>query len=119
MSTPNTNVLASGIQIIGSIRFQNDMHIDGKIDGKIESESGKVIIGELADIKGDIKATSPVVPSSTATSQPPSSRWTKAPVSPVAPRSVKPFSNLKAILTARGDRVGLSLLFYSRVLILL
>lgn len=56
MSTTTTNVLASGIQIIGSIRFQNDMHIDGKIDGKIESESGKVIIGELADIKGNIKA---------------------------------------------------------------
>lgn len=56
MSTPTTNVLASGIEIIGSIRFQNDMHIDGKIEGEIFSESGKVTIGELADIKGDIKA---------------------------------------------------------------
>lgn len=51
-----TNVLASGIEIIGSIRFQNDMHIDGKIDGEILSESGKVTIGEMADIKGDIHA---------------------------------------------------------------
>ena len=32
------------------------MHIDGKIDGKIESESGKVTIGDKADIKGNIKA---------------------------------------------------------------
>ncbi|MFI3243894.1 MAG: polymer-forming cytoskeletal protein [Akkermansia sp.] len=57
MSTPtNTNVLAEGIEIIGSIRFQNDMHIDGKIDGKIESDSGKVTIGELANVKGDIEA---------------------------------------------------------------
>ncbi len=56
MSTPQTNVLASGIEIVGTIRFQNDMHIDGKIDGKIESESGKVTIGEKADIKGNIKA---------------------------------------------------------------
>lgn len=56
MSTPSTNVLASGIEIIGSIRFQNDMHIDGKIDGEILSESGKVTIGEMADIKGDIHA---------------------------------------------------------------
>lgn len=56
MSTPTTNVLASGIEIVGSIRFQNDMHIDGNIDGKIESESGKVTIGETADIKGDIHA---------------------------------------------------------------
>lgn len=51
-----TNVLASGIEIIGSIRFQNDMHIDGKIDGEILSESGKVTIGEMADIKGNINA---------------------------------------------------------------
>ena len=56
MSTPTTNVLASGIEIIGSIRFQNDMHIDGKIDGEIQSDSGKVTIGEMADIKGDIRA---------------------------------------------------------------
>ena len=55
MST-NANVLAEGIEITGSIKFQNDMHIDGKIDGKIESESGKVTIGELANIKGDIVA---------------------------------------------------------------
>ncbi len=51
-----TNVLASGIEIIGSIRFQNDMHIDGKIDGEIQSDSGKVTIGEMADIKGNIQA---------------------------------------------------------------
>ena len=56
MSTPTTNVLASGIEIIGSIRFQNDMHIDGNVDGKIESESGKVTIGDCANIKGDINA---------------------------------------------------------------
>ncbi len=56
MSTNTTNVLASGIEIIGSIRFQNDMHIDGKIDGEIQSDSGKVTIGELADIKGNIQA---------------------------------------------------------------
>ncbi|MBQ3218369.1 MAG: polymer-forming cytoskeletal protein [Akkermansia sp.] len=56
MSSNTTNVLAQGIEIIGSITFQNDMHIDGKIEGEIFSESGKVTIGELADIKGDIKA---------------------------------------------------------------
>ncbi len=56
MDTSKTNVLAAGIEIIGSIRFQSDMHIDGKVDGKIHSESGKVTIGEKADIKGDIQA---------------------------------------------------------------
>lgn len=56
MSNNTTNVLASGIEIIGSIRFTNDMHIDGKIEGQILSESGKVTIGEQANIKGDINA---------------------------------------------------------------
>lgn len=56
MSNNTTNVLAFGIEIIGSIRFTNDMHIDGKIEGQILSESGKVTIGEQADIKGDINA---------------------------------------------------------------
>ena len=56
MSTPTTNVLAAGIEIIGSIRFQNDMHIDGKIEGEIQSEAGRVTIGEMADIKGNIHA---------------------------------------------------------------
>ena len=51
-----TNVLASGIEITGSIKFSNDMIIDGKIDGEITSEKGKVTIGENARIKGDIKA---------------------------------------------------------------
>ena len=51
-----TNVLASGIEITGSIKFSNDMIIDGKIDGEITSEKGKVTIGENAVIKGDIRA---------------------------------------------------------------
>ena len=51
-----TNFLASGIEIKGTIRFQNDMHIDGKIEGEIISDKGKVTIGETAQIKGDITA---------------------------------------------------------------
>ncbi|MBK1791418.1 bactofilin family protein [Persicirhabdus sediminis] len=51
-----TNVLASGIEITGTIKFSNDMVIDGIIDGEIISESGKVTIGENARVKGDVKA---------------------------------------------------------------
>jgi cytoskeletal protein CcmA (bactofilin family) len=50
-----TNVLASGIEITGSIRFSNDMIIDGKIEGEIISEKGRVTIGENAMIKGNVK----------------------------------------------------------------
>ena len=51
-----TNVLANGIEIIGSIKFTNDMVIDGKIEGEIISDNGKVTIGENAQIDGDVKA---------------------------------------------------------------
>ena len=51
-----TNVLSTGIEIIGSIRFSNDMIIDGKVEGQITSDKGKVTIGENAQIKGDITA---------------------------------------------------------------
>ena len=40
MANP-TNVLASGIEITGSIKFSNDMVIDGKVDGEITSEKGR------------------------------------------------------------------------------
>jgi len=52
----NTNVLAQGIEITGTIKFSNDMIIDGKVEGEILSEKGKVTIGENARITGDIKA---------------------------------------------------------------
>jgi cytoskeletal protein CcmA (bactofilin family) len=51
-----TNVLSSGIEITGSIRFSNDMIIDGKIEGEIISEKGRVTIGENASIKGNVSA---------------------------------------------------------------
>jgi cytoskeletal protein CcmA (bactofilin family) len=51
-----TNVLASGIEINGTIRFSNDMIIDGKIEGEIISEKGRVTIGENAMIKGNVTA---------------------------------------------------------------
>jgi cytoskeletal protein CcmA (bactofilin family) len=52
----NTNLLAQGIEITGTIKFSHDMIIDGKVDGEIISEKGKVTIGENAQIKGDVKA---------------------------------------------------------------
>jgi cytoskeletal protein CcmA (bactofilin family) len=55
MANP-TNVLSSGIEITGSIRFSNDMIVDGKIEGEITSDKGRVTIGENAVIKGDVSA---------------------------------------------------------------
>lgn len=55
MANP-TNVLSSGIEITGTIRFSNDMIIDGKVEGEITSDKGRVTIGENAKVKGDITA---------------------------------------------------------------
>ncbi len=52
----SVNALTSGIEIIGSIKFSSDMIIDGKVDGEITSDKGRVTIGENAQIKGDVKA---------------------------------------------------------------
>ena len=49
------NILAEGIEITGTIKFQNDMIIDGSVDGEIRSDEGSLTIGENARIKGDIK----------------------------------------------------------------
>jgi cytoskeletal protein CcmA (bactofilin family) len=51
-----TNILSTGIEIIGSVSFSNDMIIDGKVEGQINSDKGKVTIGENAKIKGDVTA---------------------------------------------------------------
>lgn len=52
---PNTkNVLASDVEIKGSIKFQNDLTIDGKVEGEIISP-GVLVVGENAEIRGEIK----------------------------------------------------------------
>lgn len=55
MITP-TNVLSSGIEITGTIRFSSDMIIDGKVEGEITSDKGRVTVGENAVVKGDVTA---------------------------------------------------------------
>lgn len=56
----NKNVLSSDVEIKGSIKFQNDMLIDGKVEGEIISP-GTLTIGENAEIRGEIKTKSVTV----------------------------------------------------------
>lgn len=57
-STKNT--LAADVEIKGSIKFQNDLTVDGKIEGEILS-SGVLTVGENAEIRGEIKTKSVTV----------------------------------------------------------
>ena len=54
------NTLSSDVEIKGSIKFQNDLFIDGKVEGEITSP-GNLTLGEHAEIHGEIKTKSIVV----------------------------------------------------------
>ena len=51
------DVLSKDVEIKGSIKFQKELMIDGKVEGEIHSD-GVLTIGENADIRGEIKTKS-------------------------------------------------------------
>ncbi len=58
--TGGKNILSSDVEIKGKLRFSNDLIIDGRIEGEVNSE-GDLTVGENATIIGDIKTRSVVV----------------------------------------------------------
>jgi cytoskeletal protein CcmA (bactofilin family) len=52
--------LSRDVEIEGSITFQKELVIDGKVQGQINS-GGVLTIGENADIRGEIKAKSIII----------------------------------------------------------
>jgi cytoskeletal protein CcmA (bactofilin family) len=58
--TGSKNILSSDVEIRGKLRFSNDLIIDGRIEGEVNSE-GDLTVGENAQIVGDIKTRSVVV----------------------------------------------------------
>ncbi|MDQ3622579.1 MAG: polymer-forming cytoskeletal protein [Verrucomicrobiota bacterium] len=57
MNPAQKNVLAADVEIKGSIKFQNDLVVDGKVEGEITS-NGVLTVGENAEIRGEIKTKS-------------------------------------------------------------
>src|SRR4249919_2171219 len=53
-------ILSSGVSIKGSVKFQKELHIDGVVEGKIDS-NGRLTIGEHAKIIGEIRTKTVVV----------------------------------------------------------
>src|SRR5213596_3848330 len=51
------DILSSDVEIKGSIKFQKELLIDGKVEAEINSD-GVLTIGENADIRGEIKTKS-------------------------------------------------------------
>jgi len=55
VAPPTGGVLSRGVSIKGSVKFRNELLIDGEVEGKINS-TGTLTIGEHAQIRGEIKA---------------------------------------------------------------
>lgn len=53
VSAGQRNVLLPDVEIVGEVRFQNDLIVDGRIEGRISSQ-GSLTIGESAKIKAEI-----------------------------------------------------------------
>ncbi len=54
------NVLSTDVEIKGTVKFTNDLVVDGKIEGEINSD-GNLTIGENARIKAEVKTATIVV----------------------------------------------------------
>lgn len=52
----NITFIETGVTIEGTITFENTIRIDGKLKGKINGNSGTVIVGEKGDMQADINA---------------------------------------------------------------
>ena|ERR1043166_1500820 len=53
----NGGLLSSGVSIKGTVKFNNELLIDGTVEGKIQS-TGILSIGEHAKIQGEIRTKS-------------------------------------------------------------
>ncbi|HUT54721.1 MAG TPA: polymer-forming cytoskeletal protein [bacterium] len=66
MATPNSApgdvkaILGKGSEFEGKLRFEGTVRIDGKFKGEVHSE-GTLIVGESANIEGDVFVNSAVI----------------------------------------------------------
>ena len=56
-SAPSGGLLSRGVSIKGTVKFRDELLIDGEVEGTIDS-TGTLTIGEHASIKGAIKTRS-------------------------------------------------------------
>jgi cytoskeletal protein CcmA (bactofilin family) len=57
MPTQSGAILSQGVSIKGSVKFLNELLIDGEVEGTIDS-TGTLTIGEHASVRGDIMTKS-------------------------------------------------------------
>ena len=57
VSVGNRNILSSDVDIKGTVRFTNDLLVDGRIEGEINSD-GNLTVGENARLRAEIRTAS-------------------------------------------------------------
>lgn len=55
------NILAGDVTIKGTLRFENELIFDGKLEGEIVSESGSLTLGKNATVQGEVRTKSVIV----------------------------------------------------------
>ena len=48
-------LLSEGTEIEGEVRFAEELRVDGRIEGKILSERGRLLVGETGAIDAEIR----------------------------------------------------------------
>ena len=56
----NRNHLSSDVEIKGTVKFQNDLVFDGKIEGEIQSNA-TLTVGKSAHVQGEVKSKSIII----------------------------------------------------------
>jgi cytoskeletal protein CcmA (bactofilin family) len=56
----NRNHLSSDVEIKGTLKFQNDLVFDGKIEGEIQSNA-TLTVGKSANVQGEVKSKSIII----------------------------------------------------------
>ena len=59
-SAQSPDLLSRGVSINGSVKFRNEMVIDGEVDGAIDS-TGTLTIDQHGSVRGEIRANSVTV----------------------------------------------------------
>jgi cytoskeletal protein CcmA (bactofilin family) len=59
-AAPTRNVLSTDVEVKGTLKFTNDLIVDGRIEGEITSD-GNLTVGENARIKSEIRTSCVIV----------------------------------------------------------
>jgi cytoskeletal protein CcmA (bactofilin family) len=60
-ASSSKNVLANDVVVKGTIKFENELIFDGKVEGEIVSDAGALTLGKNADVNGEVLTKSVVV----------------------------------------------------------